>query len=202
MKWLPPLLIVLISSTSARADSIWLRGAPQSSFLFNDNRARHVGDLLTVVIVENTGIGNDEERNMQKDTATNGTFNFKGDMAGVTSRSASADFNAGTTSQRLFDGKSKFTSTRQFTDSMTVVVTEVMANGNLVVAGQRKRMLHGEERILRLTGVVRPNDIGAGNTVLSQFIANFQVVYEGRGYESHFIAPGWLERIMNYAWPF
>ena len=62
--------------------------------------------------------------------------------------------------------------------------------------------LSGDERILRISGVVRPIDIGAGNVVESQFIANFQVAYDGKGVETKFTNQGWMSRFVNQVWPF
>ena len=85
---------------------------------------------------------------------------------------------------------------------MTVTVVGVLPNGNLVVEGRRCRVITHETRVLVVSGVVRPLDIGPYNTVQSSFIADFQVVYEGKGPESSFTNQGWLGKIVNYVWPF
>jgi flagellar L-ring protein precursor FlgH len=64
---------------------------------------------------------------------------------------------------------------------MAVTVVDIMPNGNLVVEGYRSRVVAGEERVLRITGVVRQADIGVGNVIPSGFVANFRISYLGRG---------------------
>jgi flagellar L-ring protein precursor FlgH len=85
---------------------------------------------------------------------------------------------------------------------MTVVVIGVAPNGNLLVEGYRQRILNREVRSLRVTGLVRPADIGPFNTVQSQYIGNFQVTYVGRGPESNYTNQGWGGRIINALWPY
>lgn len=188
---------------SASADNIWDRRIPNGAYLFVDNRARKVGDLLTVAIREGTNIENREQRDNEKKTKSQALFHFKGDTAGnVGSRTASADFDTGTDSDRVLQGRAQYTSDRTFRDFITVTVIQVLPNGNLVVEGSRVRILQGEERVMKVRGVVRPMDIGAANIIDSQFVGEFQVTYKGKGIESSYTQSGWLGHIMNYLWPF
>ena len=197
------LLAALVSAGYVRADSIWQRRESNSAYLFVDLRARRVGDLLTIVVQETTGIDDNDQRQMQKDTNTSGLFNFKGTTTGnVASRAAAADFSAQTGSSRSFSGSAKYTSDRNFTDNMTVMVIDVLPNGNLVIEGFRRRVVNKEERVLRVTGLVRPLNIGPGNIVLSQYIANPHFSYVGKGPDSSFSNQGWIGKIMNRVWPF
>lgn len=190
-------------SRSRGGDSIWDRRDPRAAYLFVDNRARHVGDLLTVVIREATGIDQKEKRALDKKSESGGVFNFKSNWQdGAGSHAASGEFNGNSTSNRSFDGKSEFTSQRELVDRMTVTVIDVLPNGNLLIEGTRRRIVSGEDRTLRVSGMVRPSDITVGNLVESQFIANFQVAYEGKGAESKFTNQGWLSRAVNRVWPF
>ena len=102
---------------------------------------------------------------------------------------------------RSFNGTANLTSGRTFTDKMTVTVVDMMPNGNLVVEGYRSRIVSGEERMLRITGVVRQQDIGTANTVLSSSVGNFRVTYLGRGPETRFVNQSYLSRAMNLLWP-
>ncbi len=193
----------LVAPGSLFADSIWERRDQRSGYLYMDNRARRVGDLLTVSVNENTGATNTEQRKLKKDTAVSSDVNFaaKGSTGG-TSRSASGDVSGGSTSDRSFQGSANFASERQLLDQMTVTVVDIMPNGNLVIEGYRRRLVQNETRLLRVSGIVRPNDIDIPNIVESRFIANFHVSYEGRGVESRFTNQGWLGRIGNKVWPF
>jgi flagellar L-ring protein precursor FlgH len=188
----------------ARGESLWDRRDYRAAFLFVDSRARRVGDVLTVVVREATDIDNKEKRALNKSNDTRGSFLTKGNSSGTvfSSRSLAADFNAEVDSSRKFDGNAEFSSQRELVDRMTVTVMDVLPNGNLVIEGTRRRLISGDERVLRVSGVVRPIDIGAGNIVESQFIANFQVAYEGKGVESKFVNQGWMSRFVNHVWPF
>jgi flagellar L-ring protein precursor FlgH len=190
-------------SAAAAADSLWDRRDSRSAFLFEDTRARRVGDLLTIVVRESTDIGQREKRALDKKSEFRGLFNFNGKSSGnFPDKSASAELDTAGSSNRKFDGKAEFSSERDFVDRMTVSIVDVFPNGNLLVEGTRRRVVSGEERLLRVSGLVRPQDIGPGNIVESQFIANFQVSYDGKGTESKFTNQGWLSRAVNRVWPF
>jgi flagellar L-ring protein precursor FlgH len=113
----------------------------------------------------------------------------------------SLDFKLGNTSKRTFQGNSQLTSDRRFIDRITVTVVDILPNGNLVVEGYRSRVVAGEERVLRITGIVRPADIAQSNIVQSQFVANFKVSYLGRGPQSSYVNQGYFSRALNILWP-
>jgi flagellar L-ring protein FlgH len=196
------ILLAALALGPIRADSLWARRGPRSAFLFVDSRARRVGDLLTVIVDENTGIGNKDERQLNKDSNAGGLFHFTGSTkAGNLSRDATIAFDASHSATRGFDGKSQYNVDQKFLDNMTVVVIDVLPNGNLVVEGSRKRFVSGEERTIYVTGLVRPNDIAINNSIQSQFIGNFQIRYLGKGQESSFTNLGFFNRMANYFWP-
>lgn len=206
MKQCPFLLVAFslpLVSSAAWADSLWERRTPQAAYLFVDTRARLVGDLLTVIVSENTGVGNRDKREMNKDSNAGGIFKFAGQTsAGSLSRSATVDFDAQGSATRGFKGESEYTSDQRFLDRMTLSVVDVYPNGNLAVQGFRQRLVSREVRTLRLTGIVRPQDIGPGNSIQSQFIANLQITYGGEGPQSRFTNQNWLSRFINVLWPF
>jgi flagellar L-ring protein precursor FlgH len=204
MLWLTPFAAVpFFSPAQLDADSIWDRRDQRSGYLYMDNRARRVGDLLTVSVNENTGATNKEERNLKKDTAASAKLNLAASgNAGGAGRSASGQMNGSNSSDRTFQGSADFASERQLLDQMTLTVVDILPNGNLVIEGYRRRLVQNEMRLLRVSGVVRPNDIEIPNFVESRFIANFNVSYEGSGVESKFTNQGWLGRIGNKVWPY
>lgn len=188
--------------TTVQADSIWERREQRSAFLFVDNRARRAGDLLTVSVKESTGAKNSEERKLDKTTSANGALSFAGKTGSDgASRSASASTSGASTSDRSFQGSADFESDRLLVDQMTVTVTDVLPNGNLVIEGYRKRVVSNDTRLLRVTGIVRPNDIEGPNVIESKYIANFNLSYEGAGVETRFTNQGWLGRTTNRIWP-
>ena len=198
------LLSIITAGAGTRADSIWQRRDPEFAYLFYDTRARRPGDLLTIVVKETTEFEGMEKRELDKGTKTNMNFSLKGlfNAGKRVSHSFNGDFEGSNTSQRQMNGKANNTIDRKFLDHMTVTVIDILPNGNLIVEGYRRRVVAKEERTLHLRGIVRPIDIGAGNIVQSQFIANFEVRYEGKGQESSYLDNGWLGKIANIIWPF
>ena len=201
------LLVILAAGLAwcslAGADSIWERRDPRAAALFQDNKARGVGDLLTVTISETTTTNEREQRALDKNMKNNADANYQGNYTFGAKSAAAGNLKAtgSTNTRRQFSGSSQLTSDRRFVDRMAVTVVDVLPNGNLVFEGSRTRVVAGEERLLRITGVVRPTDIGAANTIQSQFIANFKVSYVGRGQESEFVNQSWLGRAVNYILP-
>src|SRR5579871_2900876 len=158
-------------SPIAHADSLWERRDPRQAFLFDDARARRVGDVLTIEINEATVNNETEKRALSKSNSANAGFSF----------STGANFNGTGNSARQFSGNSQLQTGRTFTDQLTVCVVDVMPNGNLVVEGYRSRIINGELRELRITGTVRPIDISLQNVVQSPSVANFHISYVGKG---------------------
>lgn len=200
--WL--LIASVATSHHGFADSIWARRDQRYGYLFIDVRARRVGDMLTVTVNENTDATNNEQRKLQKDTATSGKFNFAGKASGANGSggAAAASASVDQSADRSFQGSAQYQSNRQLLDEMQVTVVDILPNGNLVVEGFRRRVVSNETRLLRVSGIVRPNDIDIANTVNSSLIANFNIVYEGGGVESRFTNQGWLGRTVNKVWPF
>ncbi len=184
-------------------NSLWSRRKPQRVHLFFDTQARHKGDLLTIVVGENTSITNRDTRALSKDSSTGGKLAFSSSTAGdLGLSSALADVDHDTSTDRDFNGKSQFSSSRGFSDRITVRVVAVLPNGNLYVAGTRRILVEDDERYLSIAGVVRPVDIQADNSVLSHFVGNLRVNFTGRGDGTHFTRQGWLNRKVNRIWPF
>ena len=205
LKWIGVGLFVActLRSDSGFADSIWDRRDFRSGYLFIDNKARRVGDTLTVIINENTGATNKEQRKMSKDTAIGTKFNFAGKSSGgASSNAAAASLATDQSSDRSFQGSAEYDSNRQLIDGMQVRVVDVMPNGNLLIEGLRRRQVANETRWMIVTGVVRPNDIDINNAVTSQVIDGFNIRYVGGGPESRFTNQGWLGRATNKIWPF
>ncbi len=181
------------------AQSLWQQRDSRKAFLFQDLKARCVGDILTIAIEEETDVANSDTRGMSKQTASsaNAGFAYAGNPS---SGSASAQFNVN--SDREFDGDVNFSSDRQFQDRFSVTVVDVLPNGNLVVAGVRNVLVEGDQKRLSVSGIVRSHDIRADNSVQSSNVAELRILYEGAGPESHFTNQGWLGRRVNKFWPF
>ncbi len=192
-------------AAAARADSIWDRRDPRYANLFQDNRARNVGDLVTVLVTESTVASDQDQRQLARTGSFAGQLNFFGG-ANTTSTATNTAIPGvavglpGGSTNLAFNGSSQFTANRVFTDQIAATVVDLMPNGNLVIEGYRSRIVAGEERVLRFTGQVRPADIGVGNAVSSQVVANLRVSYLGRGPATR-ATQGPIGRIANLVGP-
>lgn len=200
-RWIIAGVVVALTAMSvSRADSLWDRRDPRYGYLFQDNRARSVGDTLIVTVSETTVANEQDQRNLSRTTSGSGQVTLfdklrtprNGDAG--TSGSTLVQFPTQNTAMQ-FSGNSQNTTNRVFTDRMAVTVVDVMPNGNLVVEGYRSRVVAGEERVLRITGIVRPADIGVGNVIPSGSVANFRISYLGRGPATRTTKQGILSRI-------
>jgi flagellar L-ring protein precursor FlgH len=194
------LLTLLMLPILSPAGSIWDRRDRRASRLFDDNNARQIGDVLTVEINETTAANETEKRDLSKSNGAGGALSV--DAKPGSGTGAKFDLNMNNSSNRNFSGSAQLSSDRKFADRITVTVVDVQPNGNLVIEGFRSRIVAGERRELRITGIVRPADIGAQNTVESRFVANFRVSYLGHGPESKFVNQGWFSKMWNHIWPF
>ena len=192
------------------ADSLWDRRDPRYAFLFQDNRARQVGDILTLAVTETTVAAEQDNRALSRSGSTSGqlalfgsgTTFAPGNVPGAGGTGGGGTVPAGSAARGVFlplpsaqasatfSGNATMNTNRVFTDRIAVTVVDIMPNGNLVVEGYRSRVVQGEERVLRITGVVRQQDVGIGNLVPSQSVANFRVSYLGRGPATRTTRPG------------
>ncbi len=181
-RWFLAILMLIMTAMSVgRADSLWERRDPRYAYLFKDNRARSVGDTLIILINENTVANEQDQRALSRTTSGSGSVTFFGSSKnGATPTSTQLQLPSQTTAMQ-FNGNAQNTVSHVFTDRMAVTVVDIMPNGNLVVEGYRSRVVGGEERVLRITGIVRQADVGVGNIIPSGFVANFRISYLGRG---------------------
>lgn len=175
--------------------------AGQGAALFEDNKARRIGDILTVLLTERT------EASKSANTSTSKSNSI--DLANPTvfgrvpTRGGIPLFNASAEANRSFGGEGISTQSNELDGSIAVVVAEVLANGNLVVQGEKWLSLNQGDEFIRLRGIVRPVDIRANNTIPSTEVANIQIAYGGRGAVADSNSPGWLSRFFNSpVWPF
>lgn len=184
-------------------NSLWGRRRIGHVNLYRDTQAHRAGDILTIVITENTNITNRDQRQMNKDSKSGSTLGFTSTTTGdLGVAAANANIDHETSAEREFNGNSRFSSARGFTDRVMVRVHSVLPNGNLWVAGTRRIVVEGDERYLYVSGIVRPLDVLANNTVQSQYVANLRLNYVATGTESKFTKQGWLNRKLNRLWPF
>jgi flagellar L-ring protein precursor FlgH len=159
--------------------------------LFEDYRARLVGDTLTVQIVEKVSATATSTSSIDK----SGTV-----AAGLTALpgvrpAAFAQATANGTSANTFAGKGATANSNDFSGTITVVVRRVLPNGHLIVAGEKQIGVNENVDVLRFSGQVDPRVIQPGNSVPSAQIANVRLEQRGRGQQAESQAIGWLGRV-------
>ncbi|WP_081763285.1 flagellar basal body L-ring protein FlgH [Imhoffiella purpurea] len=174
--------------------------ASQSQGLFEDYKARHVGDLVTVELVEKTDAKKSSATSTSKDSGVDFSL---GDISVAGRTLAGADLLVGSgDGSRTFDGSGDSSQSNSLTGDITVTVAEVLPNGNLVIQGEKWLSINQGSEYVRLRGIIRPVDISTTNTVQSTQIANAEVSYGGTGTLRDSNAPGWLTRFFNSPlWP-
>jgi len=205
-------LAVAVAAAVARADSIWAKAQGTAGQrrvrVYEDDTARQVGDTLTIIINEHSIIENETTREGKKDstrTATAaGTVNMRDVGQWYGNRNGTfviPDVNIATQGASDFKGEADYETDRLITDRFTVVVRDVLPNGNLVVIGSRRRHTDGDEQIIEIGGIVRPSDIAFDNSVRSEQVADFRMTVKVSGHEPKWTTPGWLARILNWLCP-
>ncbi|MFM1892224.1 MAG: hypothetical protein RLZ44_1301 [Pseudomonadota bacterium] len=164
---------------------------------FEDLRARRVGDILTVTLVEQTDASISNETSVKKSQTTsftNPTLFGTLPSFGIPGISSNMNLGFGLSSSNDFDGESDNAQSNELTGSVTVTVTEVLPNGNLRVRGEKRIGTNGGNEYVKLAGIVRPEDIDARNTVLSTKVADATLLYVGDGQVADANVMGWLAR--------
>lgn len=182
--------------------------------LFEDARARRVGDVLTVVLTESTMASKEAKTATAKENQValmNPTLfgsaakaSVHGTYAGwlpLQSKTGNT-WEMNTDTSQKFDGSGSSSQSNSLSGKITVTVADVLANGNLVVRGEKILALNDGDEFVRLSGIIRPQDIRPGNTVLSTSIANAQITYGGNGALADANSQGWLSRFFLKFWPF
>jgi flagellar L-ring protein precursor FlgH len=191
------IVVALVFVTTANAKSIWAKRHKDMGDLYADDVARNIGDVLTIVINESSKVDNKAKRDLKKETDRNIVFN--GELGNYVDL---GDFGMSASSANELKGKADYKDERSFTDSITVVVIDILPNGNLIVMGTRDRDIAGDIQTIEVSGVVRPSDVAFGNIVNSNRVANFRIVTKNGGIEAPFNRPGWFGRILDIIWPF
>jgi len=158
--------------------------------LFEDRRARHVGDILTIVINEKTQAGKQASSNASKDNAVDAS------ISGVAGLPLKALQGLGVTADASskYADKSAINASNNFIGNVSVTVIEVLPNGNLIVAGEKQIALDKGTEYIRLSGVVQPDTIQAGNTVSSAKVADARLEYRTSAKFDTAEVMGWLGR--------
>jgi flagellar L-ring protein precursor FlgH len=168
--------------------------------LFEDIKARQVGDLLTVILEEQTDASKTASTDISKDTST--------EISAPTILGKDIELDGNPLSTSLdstndFSGASDSSQSNKLQGSITVSVSQVLPNGNLMIQGEKWIAINQGDEYVRLRGIVRPVDIGPSNTVLSTQVADARITYRGKGATADSNAIGWLAQFfIKPLWPF
>jgi flagellar L-ring protein precursor FlgH len=170
--------------------------------LFEDRRARNVGDTLTVILNETTSAAKNSSMSAARKGSITSSFapgttsTRKGWYQGITDIG-----NFTGTGEVKNEGAGGSAANNTFAGTITVTVIEILANGNLVVAGEKQVAISNEEEIIRFGGIVNPNSLVA-NRISSQEVADARIEYRGRGATDDTQGVGWFTRILLKMAPF
>ena len=184
-------------------DSLWETNSEFGS-LFVSQKAHHVGDIVTIRIVESSSASNQATTSTGRDsTLSIQTPSFFGAETEVPQEwlfnplgELSAGFGSG------FDGDGSTNRSGDLTAYITAKITEVLPNGNLQILGTREVAINNEKQFIHLSGVIRSRDISTNNVILSTYIADAKIEYSGKGVIDDRQKPGWLTNLFNKFWPF
>ncbi len=180
--------------------------------LFADLKARRVGDIITINIVEvskanksattTTGRSNQVNADIVRLMGYENTSNVP--AVGSVFNSLKLDPATGIEAgyQSSFTGRGTTNRNENMTAKMSARIIQVLPNGNLVVRGSQEILVNNEKQYITIQGVVRQADIAADNTVLSTYIADARIDYTGKGDLSRKQREGWLSRFFDVVWPF
>jgi len=178
-----------------------LYNASTSLQYFSDVKARRVGDVITVVLEEKT------DARKSADTSADKASTIEIPNPTILGRNFTLGnyplFQNSLKSSTVFAGKGDSSQSNSLTGNISVTVTAVYPNGNMLVRGEKVLTLNQGSEVIRISGLVRPVDVTPENTVLSTQIADAQITYSGSGMIADSNQSGWMTRFFNSPyWPF
>ncbi len=164
--------------------------------LFEDQRPRRMGDIITIVLEEQ--VSATKNSSSQTSRSSNMGLDLEG-LPEALDHLAKHGFTIGSAND--FTGSGGASASNQFSGIITVQVTRVLPNGNLTVRGEKQVAINQGTEYIRFSGIVNPRSISAQNTVVSTAVAEARLEYFGDGYINDAQKMGWLQRFFNYIAP-
>ncbi|VAV99525.1 Flagellar L-ring protein FlgH [hydrothermal vent metagenome] len=188
----------LPEAKSTYPNSLWRAG---SRTFFNDQRANNVGDILTVAIdiSDSANVKNSTERSRTsaEDSDLTNFFGLENNLGGIAPGSLTS---FGSTSGNK--GSGSVVRSEKVSLTVAAVVTQVLPNGNMIIAGRQEVRINHEARDLLISGMVRPQDISSSNVIAHTQIAEARISYGGRGVISDTQNPRYGQELYNIIFPF
>ena len=171
--------------TVHQAGSLWVTGARA---FFKDQRAKAVGDVVTVTIAINDSAKLQNETQNNRDDTNNSSitnlFGFETTLQKILPHAASPASLVDTSTVNASDGKAQINRQEQVTTTLAATVTQILPSGNMVIVGKQEVRVNFDVRELQMTGIIRPSDIDQTNSVAYDKIAEARISYGGRGRQS------------------
>jgi flagellar L-ring protein precursor FlgH len=193
-----------IKKEEQNSGSLWVDS--YASRLYNNlHRAATVGDMVTILIEEEAQGTKSAETKLDRKSkhifGEAGLMGLAGKVAGAVSGFDPANI-INAKNEAKHDGKGETKRKGELQASITARVVKVLKNGDMQVRAQKNIRVNGEEQTLILEGFIRPYDISADNTILSTYLADARITFNGFGVVSEQQKPGWLSRILQRVLPF
>lgn len=188
------------------AGSLWSENAAIDLYL--DKKARKVGDILVVRIVEDPKASLNANTSASRSSGISAKLKLLGYMDALAAKNPrlaqnpGSDELIGSTLTSDFEGSGSSVRNGNITAYVSAVVVQVLPNGNLFINGKREINVNNETQYIVLSGVVRPADISTTNEIASTYVANAQIYYSGVGAVADKQKPGWLGKVVDNVWPF
>lgn len=164
------LVLLLAAAGSLQAESLWQPGAQSQCA---DKKAAKVGDVITVIIVESATASSAASTNTKKESS----LETKPGVGPLLKEIPGFKFSGGDSMKA--DGET--TRSSKLVAKITVTVVKIEENGNLCIEGSRMVQTNKEREQIKLSGTIRPEDVGTDNTILSTYVANPTITYQGSG---------------------
>lgn len=192
LMWIVCTVAAVAAARLALAESLWPSGGDS---LYRDKKAFKVGDVLTVNIAEYASASHSTNTQAKKSSSSGITWGSQ--------RSSLMPFqDLGIGGKEAFQGGGRSTRAGDLSGRITVRVIDVLPNGNLVINGNRVITVNDEKQVMEITGIVRPEDVTAENSVVSTLIADAQIRYTGRGAVSEKAKLGLISRLLSMLFAF
>jgi flagellar L-ring protein precursor FlgH len=171
----------------------------QSDAWFGRGRNYQVGDIITVLLNESTQAARTQNTDVSREAKNSLPSGASTQVGKFSPFLDGVNLNDNKTSST---GKGKADQQASLSGSVAVTVVEILANGNLVIRGEKKLGLSEGTEVIQVSGVIRPEDIGPNSTVQSRRLANAQIAYRGSGDLANATKAGWGTSFMHKYWPF
>ncbi len=193
--------VELSSDNLTKTGAIYQNG--QAGLFSSDRRARKVGDILTVDF--NEVFAATKAQSAASSKADSYELGLPIGLPNILTgglANGDADNALSASTAQSFSGTGNAAQSNSLTGRLSVTVVRIFENGNMGILGQKELTLNNGKEYIRVSGIVRPEDISAGNTVPSNRLADAQISYTGAGSIADSSKPGWLSRAMRAVSPF